>query len=494
MVSPINWNIEKLIVVDQAAMIATTPETDEIYIALVNGIIQTKDDADVVRTYATLDTTQAFTGKTMDGDLNTFQDIALTAIKTVGANTKRFITRDASGVISDATSPAFDNANHTHLDAANGGTLSTSALASGTLALARGGLGASLASSGPGTLVQTSNGANVSTRLDKLNGTAAPTVNDDSGDGYSIGSRWYDLTNDKEYVLLDSTVGAAVWVETTATGGSGGTVDIEDEGSPEGAADTIDFVGAGVSVGFSAGKATVTIPGGGGGALDYVRIADVRAFNVSGGAAAATTWHTRNLNTKVADTGTNASVSRMSFNSGGTYEVLVGDTLTGATSGATGVVFDIELTSGSWAGGDAAGTIWLNSVTGTFNGTENANVGANSNVLTTTSAVTNNRFRLTSGTYRIRANAPCYNVQSTLVRLRNISDSSDALVGNSMYTSGSVQIRPFIDDRFTIAANKTFELLHFTLTNAGAVSDALGIAHGQSGYNNIYAEVVLEKE
>jgi hypothetical protein len=44
----------------------------------------------------------------------------------------------------------------------------------------------------------------------------------------------------------------------------GSTVDIEDEGAAEGAADTIDFVGAGVSVGFAAGKATVTIPGGSG--------------------------------------------------------------------------------------------------------------------------------------------------------------------------------------------------------------------------------------
>jgi len=49
--------------------------------------------------------------------------------------------------------------------------------------------------------------------------TVAPTVNDDSGDGYAIGDRWLDETNDKEYVALDVTVGAAVWVEV---GGGGG--------------------------------------------------------------------------------------------------------------------------------------------------------------------------------------------------------------------------------------------------------------------------------
>lgn len=57
--------------------------------------------------------------------------------------------------------------------------------------------------------------------LNKWNATAAPAVTDDSGDGYAIGSRWIDTTNDKEYVCLDSTVGAAVWTETTAGGASG---------------------------------------------------------------------------------------------------------------------------------------------------------------------------------------------------------------------------------------------------------------------------------
>lgn len=56
-------------------------------------------------------------------------------------------------------------------------------------------------------------------RLNNDGASAAPTVNDDSGDGYSIGSRWLDTTNDKEYVSLDATAAAAVWVETTATGG-----------------------------------------------------------------------------------------------------------------------------------------------------------------------------------------------------------------------------------------------------------------------------------
>jgi len=45
----------------------------------------------------------------------------------------------------------------------------------------------------------------------------APTTGDDDGDGYSVGSKWYDVTGDESYVCLDSTTSAAVWLNTTLT-------------------------------------------------------------------------------------------------------------------------------------------------------------------------------------------------------------------------------------------------------------------------------------
>lgn len=45
----------------------------------------------------------------------------------------------------------------------------------------------------------------------KKNATAAPTVNDDTGDGYSYGSIWVDRTNKKSYICVGPTLGAAVW-------------------------------------------------------------------------------------------------------------------------------------------------------------------------------------------------------------------------------------------------------------------------------------------
>lgn len=71
----------------------------------------------------------------------------------------------------------------------------------------------------------------------------------------------------------------------------------------------------------------------------------------------------------------------LAFTSGGTYTIAEGNTITGATSGATAVITRVMLESGSWASGDAAGKLIFASQTGTFQA-ENLNVGANLNVAT----------------------------------------------------------------------------------------------------------------
>jgi len=93
-------------------------------------------------------------------------------------------------------------------------------------------------------------GANTAVKRMNNDGAAvAPTVNDDSGDGYSIGSRWLDTTADKEYVCLDATTTAAVWVETTATGGGGSTIKY---GGLKPATPLDDFAGASLDGAWSA--------------------------------------------------------------------------------------------------------------------------------------------------------------------------------------------------------------------------------------------------
>jgi len=44
-----------------------------------------------------------------------------------------------------------------------------------------------------------------------MSAVVPPTVNDDTGDGYAIGSRWIDTSGDIEYVCTDPSSGAAVW-------------------------------------------------------------------------------------------------------------------------------------------------------------------------------------------------------------------------------------------------------------------------------------------
>lgn len=71
----------------------------------------------------------------------------------------------------------------------------------------------------------------------------------------------------------------------------------------------------------------------------------------------------------------------VAFTSGGTYEIAVGDTITGATSAKTATVTRVYLASGDWTTSDAAGYLTLSTPSGAFQA-ENLDVGANLNVAT----------------------------------------------------------------------------------------------------------------
>ena len=58
---------------------------------------------------------------------------------------------------------------------------------------------------------------NVTDIKNNLGGTTAPTSSDDSGSGYSVGSRWLDTTNDISYTCLDASGSSAVWRRSTIT-------------------------------------------------------------------------------------------------------------------------------------------------------------------------------------------------------------------------------------------------------------------------------------
>lgn len=75
------------------------------------------------------------------------------------------------------------------------------------------------------------------------------------------------------------------------------------------------------------------------------------------------------------------------FTSGGTTEIVAGDKIEGATSGAKAWVKEILSYSGSWAAGDIAGFMVVEMISGTFE-SENVFVGAGTNDATVTANVT----------------------------------------------------------------------------------------------------------
>ena len=56
----------------------------------------------------------------------------------------------------------------------------------------------------------------IPTTKNKVDATVAPTANDDTDDGFGIGSIWIDVVADKAYCCVDATAAAAVWLDLSS--------------------------------------------------------------------------------------------------------------------------------------------------------------------------------------------------------------------------------------------------------------------------------------
>ena len=75
-------------------------------------------------------------------------------------------------------------------------------------------------------------------------------------------------------------------------------------------------------------------------------------------------------------------------------------------------------------------------------------------------SLSSNQIVLPSGTYFIYGTTPVYAGDQIKTKLRNITDSTDAIIGGTDYTVSGYggYCRSIISGRFTISAQKTFEI------------------------------------
>lgn len=110
----------------------------------------------------------------------------------------------------------------------------------------------------------------------------------------------------------------------------------------------------------------------------------------------------------------------------------------------------------------------------------------------TSASLSSNQISLPAGTYWISANASARQVDEHKTRLRNITDSSDILIGTPERSDASDPSTPrsFLFGRFTLAGTKTIEFQHQCQSTKS--TDGFGQAVGFSVVE-IYSEVMIWK-
>lgn len=108
-------------------------------------------------------------------------------------------------------------------------------------------------------------------------------------------------------------------------------------------------------------------------------------------------------------------------------------------------------------------------------------------------SLSSNQFTLQPGTYEIDASAPAYYVSAHKCKIRNITDASDAIIGQNAYAESAgngdfTQSRAF--DKITITSTKVFEVQH----RGGATRASDGFGGSLSfGVDEVYTQVIIRK-
>lgn len=156
-----------------------------------------------------------------------------------------------------------------------------------------------------------------------------------------------------------------------------------------------------------------------------------------------------------------------------------GTTWTSATPSSTNVAYIREEQTSGTNGGTFTSGAWQTRV---------LNTKTDPNSIVTTLA--SNQFTIPAGTYQIEATAPAFVVNAHKAKLRNITDSTDTLIGSSENTQGNAQTSSRVCGTFTIAGSKVFEIQH--QGTATSTSNGFGMASSFSVVE-VYTQVMLTK-
>jgi len=108
----------------------------------------------------------------------------------------------------------------------------------------------------------------------------------------------------------------------------------------------------------------------------------------------------------------------------------------------------------------------------------------------TSASLSSNQITLPAGTYYIQASAPVHDGSRHRIFLYNVTDSNIDILGTNEYNVSAVaQTRSFIYERFTITAQKTFEIRHHTAIEQ--LSNGLGINDASGNRTSIYTDVKI---
>ena len=107
-------------------------------------------------------------------------------------------------------------------------------------------------------------------------------------------------------------------------------------------------------------------------------------------------------------------------------------------------------------------------------------------------SVSSNQFTLQPGTYHIESEAPAFAVDRHKSKLRNITDATDTIIGESAQATGGTSgySTSLTEGTFSIASAKTFEIQHRCLTTLA--TNGFGLL-ANFGVDEVYTQVKITK-